>query len=278
MNNTSQSDSTSLPSTPPEAYAAFVRLYIEWMDQEEEDQIKSVKKFVRNSGRRYNLRENGPELFGAEFNEYVDEVVVSFLEQCTNVDEFAEYLQKSFSKSVADYQKMKTEFLEKSFQEWEDAEKRLTDEEFDDYITKDFIKKQAEFEKKKKAFDKYRGYPMSETMFRRYVQRVLYRLKKDATLPEVAHLSFDDENASIKIDKYMHTLFGYLDKDIELKKLVEHWRTTLDETDCKIVEFYENDETITAATIAQRLGISGAAVSKRKAKMWDALTNIITAD
>lgn len=111
---------------PPEAYAAFVRIYIEWMEKNESEQIDMIERGVRrartvmdaHSGGMVSgsSRKDNTELLGAQFEEYVNTVWIEFREKCDNPDEFALYLQKDFEK----YMKKSDEIL-KEYKALQDA-------------------------------------------------------------------------------------------------------------------------------------------------------------
>lgn len=104
----------STSKAPPEAYAAFVRIYMDWMEKPvegkepetekrtAEDQRDLVRKSVWSANLNHKKFAKAGEsfsnsiLYGAEFDEYVDEVYVKFLEKCSDVDKFADYLEKDF--------------------------------------------------------------------------------------------------------------------------------------------------------------------------------------
>lgn len=122
------------PTAPPEAYAAFVRVYIKWMENDENEQIALVEQSVRSAARLHRgsawggnsykysyFGKKGSILYEAEFDEYVSEVWATFLERCNDVSQFAEYLQKDFDKYMEKYtqisqeqkyENIKIEFLE----------------------------------------------------------------------------------------------------------------------------------------------------------------------
>lgn len=87
-------------------FAALARIFAELVSPNEEE---FVKRAVRNSGRRYGLRERGPELFGKEFGEFVNQTWERFYTQYSDVDDFAAYLQNEFEQKMK-YPTAKTMF------------------------------------------------------------------------------------------------------------------------------------------------------------------------
>jgi len=97
----------SQSSAPPAAYAAFVRLYLEWIEMSEDEQIEYARKNVVYAGKNHKryanttvmpFNKSGHEMYGEEFDGYVNEAWASLGEHFTNVDAFAVYLEKNYSK------------------------------------------------------------------------------------------------------------------------------------------------------------------------------------
>lgn len=93
--------------TPPEAYAAFIRLYLEWMEMSADEQIEYARKNVAYAGKNQKKYANANEIpfnksghvmYGEEFDGYVNESWASFGERFTDVDKFAIYLEKNFAR------------------------------------------------------------------------------------------------------------------------------------------------------------------------------------
>lgn len=79
---------------PPEAYAAFIRLYMEWMEKEKEDQlalvVDSVKTLTKQDSTRYEnyIRDEKEERKRVKlvFPESLDKELLEFLECCSDED------------------------------------------------------------------------------------------------------------------------------------------------------------------------------------------------
>lgn len=105
-------DNGSIPVEPEpiassEAYAAFVRLYLDWMEMSEEEQIELTRKSVKSAGyifKKYTRMEGipftktGHEMCGEEFDGYVNEAWASLGEHFSEVDAFALYMEQNFKK------------------------------------------------------------------------------------------------------------------------------------------------------------------------------------
>lgn len=98
-------DIRSDPDFSTASYAAFVRLYVEWMEMSEDEQIKFVEKNVVVAGKMHKKTAHsgegipfyhaGHEMYGESFNGYRDEAWASQAERFTDVDAFALYLEKN---------------------------------------------------------------------------------------------------------------------------------------------------------------------------------------
>lgn len=95
------------PSAPPEAYAAFIRLYLEWMEMSEDEQIeyarknvayagKNHKKYANSDGKRFS--KSSDMMYDEEFDGYVSEAWASLGEHFTEVDAFAVYLETKYNR------------------------------------------------------------------------------------------------------------------------------------------------------------------------------------
>ncbi len=301
-----------MPENPPspEAQAAFVRCYLELRDKPENEQISLLEKGVREAVKKdmkYSTGKINPQfapnksgtLYGAEFDEYVNEVLVRFCsgkygkveeEEEKQEDEkggkdkksksqeeyekFIDNLQKEFEKCFREYQKMREEFLDSVFKEWDTETADMTDDELDVYLEKQFDARVKEFEQKRATFEeRYPGYPKLKTLLRRFAQNTMYSWRKKQ---EVAsrNVSLDAESEGQgKLDIGDGAVNGINAEDeLAMQELLERIRNTLDDRgrqilDLKMSGYSQND-------IATTLNISDAAVSKRLKKIKAIITAI----
>lgn len=98
----------SNPSLSDASYAALVRLYIEWMEMSEDEQLKFVERNVKIAGKMHKkvaksvegipFYQSEHEMYGASFAEYGNEAWASLAERFTDVDAFALYLEENLKR------------------------------------------------------------------------------------------------------------------------------------------------------------------------------------
>ena len=268
---------------PPEAYAAFVRLFIEWMEKEESEQVDLVEKNVRLAQKahtRYTsvFPANGPfgkkgsTLYGVEFDEYVNEVWADFLENCNDVDKFAVHLQKDFERRLAQRKKFLDE-MEVKFQGIESAIQNMSDDEADKYLNEQEQKLRAEIEKRRKEWDI--NYPSLEKSLSKPAEKMfsrkLYDLKKGQQT--ILLDGTEDENgdkAPVEIEDINVSGLS-VEEELAVQDIIDRTIITLDELDKQILILrmsgYRNTE------IAKKLGIADSTVSNHIKKILSKLSN-----
>lgn len=196
---------------PPEAYAAFVRIYMEWIEKGANGQATIVEKSVRSAKQTYSkyassnglsthgiFGHKGSILYGMEFDEYVSQTWIEFKDKCTDVDEFAVYLQKDFEKKLSggmaqyliqrqkQFNNMKEQFLKKVFKKWDSDTQSLNGVALDTYLNNEYNRRSVEFAKMKKDFEDETMiiYPSLEKLLqklsRNMISRQHYSVKKAA--------------------------------------------------------------------------------------------------
>lgn len=274
----------SKTQAPPEAYAAFVRIYIEWMEKNEDDQIKMIERSVRrartvmdaHSGGMVSgsFRENNMELLGVQFEEYVNTVWIAFRERCDNPDEFALYLQKDFDKYMKksneiskEYQEMQETFLQGVFAEWDNKTQNLSDSALDKFFDQELPKRKAEFQKLKADFERrHAAFPSLNTLLRRPAQNMMAR-----RLAEVSHakkaVSLDDYTEDQKPLEIEDATANGLSQEekIALDDILDQVMSGLDDQDQKIFAMKMNGYKQTE--IAKELGLSDSTISNHIKKI-----------
>lgn len=304
MSNTSKTP--AVPETaPPEAYAAFVRIYMDWLGRTEDEQIALVEKSVR-SAERANVRFGGMGfltqrngiiygncLYGAEFDEYVNEVWAVFLEECDDVDKFAVYLQKSFERKWSDgnakeymrkcqdkFDKMRDKFIDEKSEEWADKAENLEGDELKKYLEEELEKFKEEFEKMKSDFEDnvVELYPSLRTLLRRPAQNMISRnrnserrARKSVSLNAGIR---SKEGGKLPLDIEDETGNGLaVEEQLALQDIMDRTVAALSEEDAEIfkmkMEGYKNTE------IAEKLGIANSTVTNRIKKIMSVLSNLL---
>lgn len=266
---------------PPAAYAAFVRIYIEWMEKEENERIDLVENRVlftqkRKTGYTSISPLNGPfgkrgsTLFGVEFDEYVNEVWADFLEKFQNVDGFADYLQKDFYKKVTKQNKFILEMKEK-FDEIEDAINNMSDDEVDQYLEEKEKELLTEIVKRRNEWDII--YPSMERILGRLADSKMNReytaYKKQR---KTVHNDAEDEyKTPPAIANTKSNKFPIMDED-EAQKILDQTKVALSDEDKQIMRLkirrYKNKD------IAEELGMSESKVSRHISAIKTKLENI----
>lgn len=272
---TPQTASQIAPQTvPPEAYAAAVRIYMDWMEREVSDQVDLVKKNVRAAGRSHSLivsssglstygffGQKGSILYGAEFEEYVNQVWIDFTTKCSDVDKFANYLQKEFNKrwsrNPAAYLKkcqkrfnqMRENFLKKVFAEWDLATQSLNGKALNDYLNDQYAKRSAEFEAMKKRFEESVLYPSLGLLLRKPAQNMISRQR------------YAIKNSAEDIDSLDEKSMDIMpfEERIDIQDIIDWTLATFSEQDKKIFELWVSGYKITE--IAEELGKANSTVS-----------------
>lgn len=281
-------DRKKKPTAPPEAYAAFVRIYLEWMERDEEEKIALVERSVNNAAREHRkfvpnigysqflLKKGFTTMYGADFDEYVNEVWAIFLENCADVDSFAVYLQKDFEKAAREYDKMRDSFLDDVFKEWNSVTVGMSNQQLDKFFKSELVKRMKEFEAKKDNFEKrHSGYPKLTKLLRRPAQNMMGRLyREQRKASRGISLDADDINTDTKPEIEDKTEHGLLvEEDLVVRDYIERVKKKLDKMDEKIL-----DDIISGASqteIADELGVSNAAVSKRMKKIRAIMQDMI---
>lgn len=299
-------DRKKKPTAPPEAYAAFVRIYLEWMERDEEEKITLVERSVNNAAklqRMYALNKNYSQfllkkgyttLYGADFEDYVNEVWVKFLEACSDVDQFAVYLQENFDKNMLktnyhkhcqlQFNRMVDNFIKRAEKDWKkaiekyDAEHKDEDkkpeeelpQELEDYLDDDCAKRCAELAKIKKEFDETTavGYPSLWLLLRRPAQNMMGRLLRNQSAASQT-ISIEVEAEDQKRCEFpdVGTDGIKVEDELALQDFIDHIRNVLDEKDREIFDLKASD--YSQKEIAEKMGVSNAAISKRMKKIKD---------
>lgn len=99
---------SSDPDFSTASYAAFVRLYMEWMEMSEDEQIKFAEKNVEFAGKKHKekaqssegilFNRSGHEMYGEDFDAYRNEAWASQAERFADVDAFALYLEQNLKR------------------------------------------------------------------------------------------------------------------------------------------------------------------------------------
>lgn len=270
----------AVPQTaPPEAYAAFVRLYMEWKKQEESEQLDLVKKNVsrahnqyrRFSGRDDLLSEGGYKLHTADFDEYVNEVWVDFLRKCEDADEFAVYLQKDFERKLAKrkrfFDKMEARFLE-----IENAVANMSPEQEAQYRTIEEAKLWKEALARRKEWDI--DYPSLNILLRRPAQRMMTQLVNEKSRNHISLDAKDNDTGAIPLEIEGVIAQGRnFEEDFAENDTILSFYLSLAEQDRKIIVLKKDG--LKNGEIAKQLGVSDSVVSKHLDKMKSKLDNLL---
>lgn len=314
-------DRKKKPTAPPEAYITAVRIYAQWLERDEEKKIALAEQSVNNAARLHSmyklnkdysqflLKKGYTTLYGADFDDYVNEAWATFLEMCSDVDQFAEYLKEDFDKNFdkcknmlkTNYQKrcrlqlnrIVNNFIERAEKDWKreiekyyrDNKDKDTDKETEEGLPKKLVesldadceKRCAELAKIKKEFDETtaQGYPSLWLLLRRPAQNMMERLyREQQKASQGISLDADDINTDTMPEIEDKTKHGLLvENDLIVRDYIERVKKKLDKTDAQIL-----DAKISGASqteIANELGISNAAVSKRVNKIRAIMQNMI---
>lgn len=109
----------------PDAYAALIRLYLEWMEMSKDEQLEHIYKNTEFAGKLHkkytgivsgSFKNTGDELYGEDFSSYASTAFISLGNGFENVDQFAEELLSSYLKCKPDKRKfpMSGDILRKS--------------------------------------------------------------------------------------------------------------------------------------------------------------------
>lgn len=278
------------PQAPPEAYATFVRIYMDWIEKGEDEQVALVEESVRAAKKVFDnavyggkdvpysfFWKKGSILFGAEFDEYVNEVWATFLEKCSDVDQFAEYLQKDFNRNFSDknylkkcqiqFNKMREKFLKRVFNKWDDDIKDMEDEKIDKYLEEEKNKRIAEFAKMKKEFEDTTAicYPSLRLLLRRPAQNMMGRLREQSLNPRSIPIGFKTEETGIYEIEDIAADGRSIEGGLAVQDIIDRTISSLDEQDKQIITMrmsgYKNTE------IAKELGIAKSTVSNHIKKI-----------
>lgn len=157
------------PNVPPEAYAAFVRIYIEWMEKNGDEQINVLEHGVQSArtsknaylhGMLSDKSGNSREILGQQFEEYVNTTWIKFTEKCDNPDEFALYLQRDFDRYMKkyaqilqEYENIRLEFLEGVFDKWYSVTGQMTNAQFQGFFSAELQRQIAKFNINRNQFE-----------------------------------------------------------------------------------------------------------------------------
>lgn len=255
-----------------DGYAAFIRLYIEWMEKEAEEQVAIVEDGVRwakNIKMRYGNSVNpqiyyfgkkGSSLYGEEFEGYVNESWISFSEQCSDVEKFADYLQKDLEKSHTAFQEMRDNFFKKLFREWNSMIDKSEDmSSAAQALQDDLEKKKAEFEAEVEKF--YSSDRALRNLFRKYANNMMGRL-----ITQMKHIkevddwensmkdTVDFEQSVVQSDAVKRAIAQMSDRDREILDLIGRGRPQKE--------------------IAKKLNLSDSAISQRIKKIKAVLLTV----
>lgn len=285
--NEKMSKKKAPPKTaPPEAYAAFVRIYTEWMEKGLSEQMKLVEKSVRTAHKvhsrsiaKHKIQANknndsfssggefytnsffgrgGPALYGAEFDEYVNEVWASFSENNADVDGFAVYLQKDLERKLKDYAKQRDIFLRELDDRFRKIDLDITnmsDEEADKYLDDKYVELSAEIDKWKKKHD-VTDFSSLDTLLRRPAQNMMAQLMNDLMLAIKGGNIVSETNNNTD-GRVVEGLL--VDKDM-LERVLE----TFSPDDKKIFELW--DFGLNGTEIAEKMNMSNGTISNRLMK------------
>ena len=298
---------------PPEAYAAFLRIYLEWAGQDEAEQRALVERSVNNAARlhstyrldedysQFSFRKGFTTMYGENFEDYVNTVWVNFLEWCSDIDRFAEYLQKNFDRNMSkeDYaqrcqllfDKMVDNFIKRAEKEWnETIDKRLgkkkdKDKEAEEKLPKELLedldadceRRCAELLKIKKRFYETTslGYPSLRLLLRRPAQNKMessYKKQQKASQNVSLEADTSEEGLVLEIeDKTKHGLL--VEDELVMLDCIERAKKRLDERSKKILD--DKIAEVSQKETAKELGMSSAAVSKRVEKIRNIVRSVI---
>ena len=308
-----KADRKGKPTAPPEAYAAFVYIYKEWVLQDVDEQNALVEQSVDNAFRRHMIykrskdysqflfRKGFTTMYGEYFGDYVNEVWADFLERFIDAGKFVEYLQQNCDRNISKedhiqhcqllFDRMVDNYIKRAEKEWnETIDKRLgkkkdKDKEAEEKLPKELLedldadceRRCAELLKIKRRFEETtaQGYPSLQLLLRRSAQNVMARLyEKQKNASQVISLDADTIEASLVLEIEDKTEHGRIVED-ELGTLdcIEHAKKRLDERNKKILD--DKMLEFTQTEIAEKLGLTDAAVSKRVQKIKNVVQSII---
>lgn len=293
---------------PPEVYHAYFLLTMKWLGMEENEHLEFVKKATKR-GARQQARWNGTflppyfdrgnsTLFGFEFDEYLSEAWIDFLDKFQISDKyktddltgltkneiyeepiinkFIEYLEEEHRSSANDYEKklkdMEQKFENETFEELDSLIEKyadLSDDEFEKLTDELLNRKLGELQKERERVQEKEHGPYIPLEFilmnaiRNKVERESYWSKKGFSIDPL-----DDGSETPLLSRLEDQGAGVEEKTLT-KDIVQSAIKELDDINKKIVDLISQG--YKQKDIAKELGISDAAVSKRMKKIREVI-------
>ena len=267
------------------AYAARMRFYIRWLSMTEEEQMEAIEKSVRGATKKqaaYLGTSGNPEtrgflkkesdLYGAEFDEYVNMVWVSILEQMEKeqdpdqIEKRAQYLEKSAQITQERVIKEIKSFLEKLYKKWETTlqNKNFTNAEFKQYLEKEIQKNLALLKEKEKYYLENGGYPELETLLRRPAQnKIASNRRIQEKQAKQTEQDGQEETESNMIEKTLGEV-SFEDESV-LRIAIEQFAEKLSEKEKEEIKLLLQDHSV--KEIAEKIGITDKAIYKSRNKL-----------
>lgn len=290
-NNTSNANNTNNQLNtviPPEAYAARVRMLIEWaLLFEEEGNNSKEKEFEKLAKRavqtaRKNIVLNNPncanyplafpkedsEFYGYSFEDYVQDAYKAYMEESSNADEFAAFLEKKYQEDLKRYHKKLEKLQEEIIEELETKSSKLSDQEFDDLLTQKYAYFLQCVEKRNAYFSGYLS--LFQFLKRQAQNNMSSKIYAHNRKGMQQSFSINDEEKSVFLDKFLSTP----DQDTILrgKYMQEVLKQNLSEFDYKIVELLIYGKA--KGKIAEDLGCSKSTITQHLKKIKDEIKRI----
>ena len=256
----------TLQTAPPEAYAAFVRIYMEWMEKEESEQLDLVEKSVYAAQKKHAAYTPNAELpiygyldkkkfilYQEEFDSYVNEIWYKFLERFEDVDKFAVYLQNNFNKNIKKYsdeyikkcqkgfENQVDRFLNQEQKRWELETENMNDTQLDTYLKNEAAKMTTIIARMKKDFEAEAMiiYPSLRKLLRRPAQNMMEQLNKHKKNAAKGFVSIDEtsEDGETPLLKFedIKTDGRTVEAVLAINEILERTHITLDDPDDKIL-------------------------------------------
>lgn len=274
---------------------------MKWLGIEVTEQLDTIQKATKRGVREFTSysgnipKGSEKEVYGIEFEEYVNEVWVDFLDKFEIsekykddsdlseeelyveplINKFIEYLERryqpSFNSNIKSIQASIQAFQADTFNEWDDLVEKyadLTDEEFDKLTDDLLAKKLDEFHRKMEGYKNvyYEPYIPLDAILKRLSQNQVAKRGR-IVKKERKNISIDDETQ--KLIGQLREQSGNPEESYYINELIQSVLEELDDVNKKIVDLISQG--YKQKDIAKELGISDAAVSKRMKKIREVI-------
>ena len=260
----------------PEIYAAFVQARLDWEEKSEDDQIEMINRMVRRAAsshfrhigyaRNYHFGP-GSDLYGVQYEEYIDEVWALNAESHGN-DKFSEANALSLPGRIARFLPYEINrrtpqinaFFQEAFHSWDLATASMTIEDMDSYFEKEIPKQQELYNKK---------FPFISDIVSEILLRYLGRnfIEKNAR-SQINHPTDSIDDIFLELE-VRASFQPSVDDLLVAEEIKNELFNSLTPKQLKIIQMldygYKQHE------IARSLGISEAAVSKHVAGIRERL-------